>query len=62
MATTNSIAISAVAVYFSNKVASLPKVSIADKTKVYLYTNKLNDINYQRDCSSVKLPGQNKGI
>ena len=31
---------------------------IQDKTKVYLYTNKLNDINYQRDCSSVKLPGQ----
>jgi hypothetical protein len=57
MANTTSLSISAAATYYAKVVASLPNTSVADKTKVYIATNKLNDINYQASKASIKLPG-----
>ena len=51
------IALNAVAAYQTAKVAAMPNVTNADKTKVYLATNSLADTVYQATCSAVTLPG-----
>jgi hypothetical protein len=51
------IALNAVAAYQTAKVAELPNVTNADKTKVYLATNSLADTVYQASCSAIMLPG-----
>ena len=51
------IALNAQSAYQTAKVAAMPNVTNADKTKVYLATNSLADTVYQASCSAIMLPG-----